>query len=82
MMVVTREAVSLGPESWWDDPLGQVNKTNGLPWWFTGKESSCQCRRHGFDPWVEKIPWRRECQPTPVFLTGKFHGQRNLVVTT
>ena len=26
-----------------------------------------QCRRTGFDPWVEKIPWRREWQPTPVF---------------
>jgi len=21
----------------------------------------------GFDPWVEKIPWRRERLPTPVF---------------
>ena len=32
-----------------------------------------------FDPWVEKIPWRREWQPTPVFLPGEFHGQRSLV---
>ena len=31
-----------------------------------------------FDPWVGKIPWRRERQPTPVFLTGEFHGQRSL----
>jgi len=22
----------------------------GLPWWLSGKESTCQCRRHGFDP--------------------------------
>ena len=29
-------------------------------------------------PWVRKIPWRRKWQPTPVFLPGKFHGQRNL----
>ena len=29
-------------------------------------------------PWVGKIPWRRERQPTPVFLPGKFHGQRSL----
>jgi len=28
---------------------------------------------------VGKIPWRREWQPTPVFLSGEFHGQRNLV---
>ena len=27
---------------------------------------------------VEKIPWRRKWQPTPVFWLGKFHGQRNL----
>ena len=28
----------------------------------------------GFDPWVGKIPWRREWLPTPVFLPGEFHG--------
>ena len=38
----------------------------------------CQWRRRGFDPWVGKIPKRREWQPTPVFLPGKSHGQRNL----
>ena len=32
----------------------------------------------GYDPWVGKIPWRRAWQPTPVFLPGKFHGQRSL----
>ena len=32
-----------------------------------------------FDPWVGKIPWRREWQPTLVFLPGEFHGQRSLV---
>ena len=35
-----------------------------------------QCRRPGFDLWVQKIPWRREWQTTPVFLPGEFHGQR------
>ena len=34
--------------------------------------------RPGFDAWVGKIPWRREWQPTPVFLPGEFHGQRSL----
>ena len=28
----------------------------------------------GFDPWVGKIPWRRERPPTPVFLPGEVHG--------
>ena len=33
----------------------------------------------GFDPWVRKIPWKREWLPTPVFLPGEHHGQRSLV---
>ena len=53
-----------------------------LPRWCSGKESTCQCkrhRRHGFNPWVGKIPWRRgKWQATPVFLPGKSQGQRSL----
>ena len=26
----------------------------GLPRWLNGKESTCQCRRHGFNPWVRE----------------------------
>ena len=33
----------------------------------------------GFDPWVRKIPRRKELLPTPIFLPGEFHGQRRLV---
>ena len=54
----------------------------GFPCGTSGKESTCQRRRHKrrrFDPWVEKNPWRRKWQPTPVCLPGKFHGQRSLV---
>ena len=52
---------------------------DGLLWWLNGKESTCQCRRHGFDPWVGKILWRKEWwQPTPVFLPGKSHGPSSL----
>ena len=54
----------------------------GLPRWLSGKEFTWQCRRHrrhGFDPWVKKIPWSRKWQPTTVFLPGRFHGQRSLV---
>ena len=48
----------------------------------SGKEPCCQCRRRKrrrFDPWVEKIPWRRKWQSAPVLLPGEFHGQRSLV---
>ena len=47
-----------------------------------GKEFTCQSRRHkrhGFDPWVRKIPQRRKWHPTLVFLTGESHGQWSLV---
>ena len=43
----------------------------GLPRWLSGKDSTCQCRRHRFSPWVRKIPWRWAWQPTPVFLPGE-----------
>ena len=49
----------------------------GLPWWLSGKESACQSRKHGFDPWVRKILWRGKWQPTLVFLPG--NGQRAAV---
>ena len=45
------------------------------------KNATCVWRhkRHRFDPWVKKIPWRRAWHPTSVFLPRKVHGQRNLV---
>ena len=45
----------------------------------SGKESTCQCRRHRFDLWVRNIRWRRKRQPTPVFLPWKPYGHRSLV---
>ena len=33
-----------------------------------------QCGRSRFDPWVGKIPWRKERLLTPVFWPGEFHG--------
>ena len=48
----------------------------------SGKEPTCQCRRHErhrLNPWARKIPCSRKWHPIPVFLPGKFRGQRNLV---
>ena len=56
--------------------------SKGFPGGSVVKESACQCRRRrrcGFNPWVEKTPWRRKRQPTPGFLPGESHGQRSLV---
>ena len=55
-------------------------RTGELPRWLP--EPSCQCRRHkrhGINPYVGKIPWRRAWQPIPVFLPGESHGQRSLM---
>ena len=52
------------------------------PRWCFGKESACQCRRCRFNPWVRRKPWRREWQPTPVFLPGESHGERSLAGAT
>ena len=42
--------------------------------WLSGQRIHLQCRRPGFDPWVGRIPWRRERLQTPVFWPGKFYG--------
>jgi len=44
-----------------------------LPWWLSGEESACQCRRHGSDPWSGNISHAmgqlNPCAPTaePVY---------------
>ena len=53
---------------------------SGLLRWLSGNESAWQCRRCRFDPWVRKMPWRRDWQATLVFLPGKSHRRRRLVV--
>ena len=64
------------PFTW--NSLAQGKQRVGFLGGSVAKKSVSQCRRHGFNPWVRKIPWRREWQSTPVFLPGKSHGQRNL----
>ena len=51
----------------------------GFPGGTSGKELTGQGRRHkrhGFDTWVGKIPWRGVWKPTPIFLSGESHGQK------
>ena len=43
---------------------------NGFPWWSSGWESTCQCGRHGFDPWDRRIPHAAE-QLGPCVTTTK-----------
>ena len=46
--------------------------------WPSGKESACQRRRRGVNPWVGKSPRHRKWRPTPGFLPGKSHGRMGL----
>jgi len=57
----------------WVTILSESLTPVGLPRWLHGKESVCQYRKHEFNPWVRKIPWRRKWQHNPVFLLGKSH---------
>ena len=41
-----------------------------LPWWLSGKESICQCRRWGFNPWVGRISWRKTGNPLQCSCVG------------
>ena len=66
--------------TWWNNK--EIERFGGpviwSSWWLNVKESACQCRRHRFNPWVKKIPYRRKWQRTPVFLSGKSQRQRSL----
>ena len=57
---------------------GSPTANNGFPWWFSDKESNCQCRKCRFSPWIRRISYRRKLQLTPVVLPGKSHGQWSL----
>ena len=59
--------------------LSTAPKSLQLTMYHLPADLGLQCRRPRFDPWVKKIPWRRERLPSPVFLPGELHGQINLV---
>ena len=59
--------------------LRPVKKSCGASLVSQGWRIHLQCSRCRFNPWVKKIPWRREWLPIPVFLPEKSHGQRSLV---
>ena len=56
-----------------------IHEYLSFPGSLDGKESAFNAGDLCSDPWVGKIPWRREWLPTPVLLPGKFNGQRSLV---
>ena len=58
---------------------GSVGRSLDCSWAVKNELLQCRSgRRRGFNPCIGQIPWRGVWQPTPVFLPGKFHGQRSL----
>ena len=55
----------------------RATRQKGLPWWLSGKESSCNSGDAGLIPGSGRSPGGG--QPIPLFLPGEFHGQRSLV---
>ena len=60
--------------AWWAAVCGVAQSRTRLK-----HLSGSKRKRHRFDPWVGKSPWRRKWQPTAQFLPGKFQGQRSMV---
>ena len=46
----------------------------GFPLWLSWQRICLKCRKAGFDPWVGKIPWKRERLSTPVFWPGDLYS--------
>ena len=72
-------------EAWWAAVYGvaqsrtRLKRLSSSSSGLDGKESACDAGDPGSMPESVIFPWRREWQPTPVFLLGKFYGQRSLV---
>ena len=58
--------------------MGFSGGSNGKNKTKQNKKPSCNAGDPGSSPWVGKIPWKRERQPTPEFLPRESYGQRGL----
>ena len=45
-------------DHWLDVYLIRDHPHSGLLWWLSAKDSACQYRRCGFNPWAGEMPWR------------------------
>ena len=63
----------LGQEDLLEEGWATHSSFLGLPLWLSWQRICLQCGRPGFNPWVGKIPLRRESLPIPVFWPGEFH---------
>ena len=68
----------LGKQNWWVTENVLKNFHLELFWWLSGKESACQCRRHGFNSWSFKIPHIVEQLSPKATTTESYHGDNAL----
>ena len=61
--------------------FGTLALKEGLPRWLSGQKKNllANARDASSIPGLGRFPWRREWQPTAVFLPGESHGQRSLL---
>ena len=60
---MTHSFLKGNPQSCW-----KVKSFQDFPDSSGGKESACNSGDPQFNPWVRKMPWRRDRLPTPIFL--------------
>ena len=54
-------------------------KSRGLPWWYNGWESACQCRVHRFDPWSGRsLHTEEQLSRSPTTTEFMCHNYRSL----
>ena len=63
----------LGQEDFLGEGIGYPLQYSWASLWLSWWRICLQCGRPGFDPWIGKIPWKRERLPTPVFWHREFH---------
>ena len=71
LLTAIRPVCQAHPYGFSQDVKWYVPRNCWASWWFSGKRSTCQSKRHRFHPCVKKIPWRKKWQPTPLLLLGK-----------
>ena len=59
--------------------LNWIKSISWSPWWLSSKEPVCNAGDTEDTGWIPgfQSPWKRNRQPTPVFLPGKSHEQRS-----